>query len=124
MNPDKVRKQLSKIEPGAWTASPWGADGWRFVHGQEKASVMISCGPTDPGGDPTVYIHASIARRGRMPSYADLAKLHRIAFGDLWAYQVFAPKEHHVNIAAYALHLWGRADGQPMLPNFGAHGTI
>ena len=49
--------------------------------------------------------------------------MHRAVFPG-YAYQVFAPPESHVNIHGNALHLWGRADGKPILPEFGDMGTI
>jgi hypothetical protein len=71
------------------------------------------------------WVHASIARERHMPTYADLARLHEAVFGSRrFAYQVFASADRHVNIHARALHLWGRADGRNVLPDFGAEGTI
>lgn len=35
-----------------------------------------------------------------------------------WDYQVFAPPSDHVNIHNYALHLFGRLNGKPALPDF------
>jgi hypothetical protein len=37
---------------------------------------------------------------------------------------MFAPPAEHVNIHERALHLWGRVDGSPVMPNFGVYGTI
>lgn len=124
INPAKVCKQLEKIEPGAWHPSPYGADGWRFIHSRHKASVIVSHSPADHNDDGTQYVHASVGRPDKMPTYKDLTVLHATAFGDQWAYQMFAPREHHVNIHHNVLHLWGRADGRPMMPNFGSTGTI
>lgn len=60
-----------------------------------------------------------------MPTYDDLVMLHRAVFGlDSYAYQVFAPQRQHVNIHNFALHLWGRADGRAVLPEFGLQGSI
>ena len=87
----------------------------------EPASVIVTCAPQDDGLE---WIHASISR-DFMPSYEDLVTLHTSVWkGRGWAYQVFAPASDHVNIHEFALHLWGRRDGQPALPNFGAGGTI
>jgi hypothetical protein len=41
-----------------------------------------------------------------------------VVFGDRWAYQVFAPPADHINLHNFALHLWGRLDGKPVLPDF------
>jgi hypothetical protein len=97
----------------------YGVDGYGFTRRSPQRSLIVSWGPFD-GVD---YIHASIASRSTMPSYRDLALLHRAAFPG-YAYQVFAPPEQHVNIHEHALHLWGRVDGKPALPEFGAGGTI
>jgi len=86
--------------------------------------IIVTTAPSPELGGVEVT-HASISRRGRMPTYDDLCALHFAVWGDGgWAYQVFAPPEHHVNIHPTALHLWGRADGAAMLPNFGMFGTI
>lgn len=75
--------------------------------------------------DDSEWIHASIAYADNMPRYEDLAHLHLCVFGRRrWAYQVFTPQSQHVNIHSHALHLWGRVDGQNMLPTFSVEGTI
>ena len=98
----------------------YGPDGWSMRNRDRTSSVIVSVAYHD-GAE---WIHASIAHVGRMPDYADLTTLHRAVFGDRWAYQVFAPRSAHVNIHETALHIWGRVDGQPALPNFGAEGSI
>jgi len=86
-----------------------------------KGSVIV----TQADHDGAEWIHASITREATMPTYADLARLHEAVFGpQRYAYQVFASADRHVNIHARALHLWGRADGKNLLPDFGQHGTI
>lgn len=64
------------------------------------------------------WIHASISRRNCMPTYEDLSMMHKAVFTDGFSYQVFAPPSKHINIHKYALHLWGRVDGQPQVPDF------
>lgn len=96
---------------------PHGPDGWSYLHRREDSSVIVSCAPHDEHE----WVHASIAHPDRMPSYDDLKLLHAAVFGDGWAYQVFAPPSDHVNIHQHALHLWGRLDGKPALPDF-THG--
>jgi len=76
---------------------------------------VLSCAPVDDGND---WVHASIASTDQLPTYADLKLLHHAVFGDGWAYQVFAPPDDHVNIHEYALHIFGRLDGKPALPDF------
>ena len=68
-----------------------------------------------PGVD---WVHASISNTARMPSYADLKRMHLAVFGNGWAYQVFAPPSDHINLHEYCLHLFGRLDGKSALPDF------
>lgn len=98
----------------------FGPDGWSMDSLDQDSRVIVSVADFD-GSE---WIHASISHPDRMPTYDDLVLLHEAAFRDGWAYQVFAPAEHHVNIHAHVLHLWGRVDGKAAMPNFGAMGTI
>lgn len=106
---------------GDWCPpQPFGPDGWRMVHRDRTASVIVTCCDYD-GAE---WVHASIARNS-MPTYDDLVMLHRAVWkGRGYAYQVFAPDSDHINIHAHALHLWGRLDGKRVLPDFGFLGTI
>jgi hypothetical protein len=79
-----------------------------------------------------MWMHASVVKwekkpngKQLMPTYEDLALLHRAIFGrKRYAYQVFVPEKVHVNIHPMALHLWGRVDGTNELPDFGISGSI
>lgn len=107
-----IRRELGRSN---WsTPTPFGPDGWRLDHLSGEGSVILTV--ADHGPDD--WVHASIAWRDRMPSYEDLKTLHAAVFGAGWAYQVFAPPSDHVNIHAFALHLFGRLDGKPALPDF------
>jgi hypothetical protein len=89
---------------------------------QPYGSVIVTQSDHHDGVE---WLHASIARNDRMPDYYDLVTLKAATFGDQReAYQVFPPKSSHISIHDQALHLWGRADGSRVLPDFGAAGTI
>jgi len=108
-----IRRRLGHT---AWKPpQPYGPDGWSFVNRNEVESIIVSCAGHDDGEE---WVHASIAHTHAMPTYDDLKRLHLAVFVDGWAYQVFAPPSDHVNIHNYALHLWGRLDGKPALPDF------
>lgn len=116
-----VRRVLERAIGGGWRRGSLGPSGVTLWHTASGYSVIV----TQADHDGTDWIHASVAHRDTMPSYADLATLHRAVFGtSKYAYQVFAPAVDHVNIHPRALHLWGRADGAPALPTFGDGGTI
>lgn len=104
----------------------YGPSGMRVVFQNKKGAYgVIVVTQADRPEDSTEYIHASMSYEHRDPSYAELCTLHHAVFGrKRWAYQIFAPLVDHVNLHEHALHLWGRADGKAMLPNFGDKGTI
>ena len=105
---------------------PWGLSGircnmdlpfaGRFVYG-----TMVVTQATYEGQE---ILHASVSAQDRMPLYDHLTTLHRAVYGKRPAYQVFVPPDEHVNDHPWCLHLWGRADGRPMLPNFRMFGSI
>jgi hypothetical protein len=121
LSPLRIRKILGRHQ---WAPpQQFGDSGWTFVRHDKSASVIVSTFTWDD----IDWIHASIAGHTcgyDMPTYEDLTVLHRAVFDNMWAYQVFAPQSEHVNIHPNALHLWGRADGEPCMPNFGQFGTI
>jgi hypothetical protein len=106
-----IRRRLGRSN---WTTpTRFGPNGWRYLALDGSGSVIVTMAPF---GDDE-WVHASIGR-AEMPTYADLKMLHTAVFGDGWAYQVFAPPSDHINLHEHALHLWGRNDGLPALPNF------
>ncbi|PZG04946.1 hypothetical protein C1I95_32970 [Micromonospora craterilacus] len=112
LNALAIRRILGRAN---WsTPFRFGPDGWRFDHLDGTARILISVDQLDD----VEWVHASISRTTEMPSYADLKLLHTAVFGDRWAYQVLAPPADHVNIHDRALHLFGRLDGHPSLPDF------
>jgi hypothetical protein len=117
VNPLAMRQVLGR--KGWLPPEPFGPDGWSLVRRDRTGSVIVSSAEFDGA----TWIHASIAGQ-EMPTYEDLVQLHAAVFGDGYAYQVFVPPSQHVNIHEHALHLWGRADGRPVTPEFGVWGTI
>jgi hypothetical protein len=116
--PLAIRKRL---HPAVWgPPSEFGPAGWLFQNRTEIGQVIVSVADHGDGD----WVHASVAFRDRLPDYGELVVLHRAAFGDGYAYQVFAPTSRHVNLHEHALHLWGRRDGTNVLPDFGRYGRI
>jgi hypothetical protein len=103
------------------TPRRFGVDGWSMARYDGSASVIVTAAEYDG----IEWVHASIAHNDRtMPTYEELKLLHEAAFGTGYAYQLFVPPTRHVNIHEYALHLYGRADGAAVTPDFGAEGSI
>lgn len=101
---------------------PLGDDAWVFEHPVGRRIIVSYDDVSEPGVE---WIHASASHRDtrRMPSYGELKQMHAAVFSGP-AYQVFVPPDEHINIRSNVLHLWGRMDGAPALPNFGRFGTI
>ena len=104
----------------------FGPGGWRLDSMTGFGRIIISLSGMEmiPGDDGGEWVHASISQRDRLPTYEDLARLHSSVWPDGYAYQVFAPPSEHINIHPFALHLWGKPDGSPLLPEFGKLGMI
>jgi hypothetical protein len=122
----EIRKTLG---PKNWgVPQVWGGDGFLFRSTDGDARILVTGfyeSWFDDNAPRTAWIHASISRISGLPSYEDLGMLHRAVWGDSGhAYQAFVPPAEHINIHARALHLWGRADGERVLPDFGKFGTI
>ncbi len=77
-----------------WAARCWSGNGMR---------VLVTC-DTINGAE---WVHLSVSRRSRTPSYEDLCLVRRIFFReDRPAYHVFPKVDEHRNFHAYCLHLW------------------
>lgn len=122
-----IRRRLGRNE---WRAPiQFGPDGWRFHHYDDRGlfrEVLVTADSKVENRHGEIeelgweYVHASIVRRAVAATYEDMKLLHYAVWGgDGYAYQVFAPGSQHVNIHSGAYHLWGRLDGQPMMPEFG-----
>lgn len=104
---------------------PNGSFGARYrTKDRRLATVFVSEFIYD--GQVHSWLHASISiHGGAMPTYEDMALLHRAVYGRRrYSYQVFAPEAKHVNITENVLHLFGRVDGANALPDFAPLGTI
>jgi len=116
-----IRRRLG---PQEWALPvEYGPSGWVLDHKTDGLRIIVTDSPMAED-DGEWWRHASISHRDRMPTYDELQMMHRAVWSEGWAYQVFAPTAHHVNISEFVLHLWGRPDGRRVLPNFGSRGTI
>ena len=53
------------------------------------------------------WLHASFSYPARIPSYDDVYEVRRLFFpSDKTVLQIFPPREEHVNLHPYTLHLW------------------
>lgn len=103
-----ARKILGR--KGWFPPEPWGPDGWCFGSNDYSRSIIASAAWKDG----VEWVHASFAYSDKVtvPTHDDLMLMHEAIYGGGYAYQVFPSIDKH------ALHLFGRADGQPVLPEF------
>lgn len=114
---------LAKAKVRITEQGPFGPSGryMKIVSAGRFGGIFV----TQAEHDGAEWLHASISFTDQMPVYDDLVLLHRAVFGRRrFAYQMFVPAAQHVSIHDYALHLWGRADGKNVLPDFGLGGSI
>jgi hypothetical protein len=105
-------------------------DGWRIVQPfgdgyayEERTGLRVIVSTADY--DDREWMHVSVSRKDRIPSYEDLKYVKEIMVGnDRWAAQLFPPAADHVNIHQFCLHLWVPLTGSLPWPNFGEGGTI
>lgn len=124
-NKINILRVRSRLGTSHWSAPrTYGDDGWMLDSADAAKRIIVSYHGVLDGHE---WLHASISLRwGQgVPSYADMQQLHRAVWGEGgWSYEVHAPASDHVNIHPRALHLWGRLDGQPALPDFAPGGSI
>lgn len=128
-DPLRIRRIMGRDE---WQrGEEFGPGGWRWVHVDGDCSIIVTQAPLHVGSeaegrlDLTEWIHASMTRPGQVPSYEDLCRLKVAVWREKGeAYTIHPASDRHVNIHEHALHLWGRADGKPVLPDFAPFGTI
>lgn len=122
----KLTAQYAPAAPAGWVDAPFPADSpWAglrcYRRKGDKLAVIFNASTWDDG---RVWLHVSLSRPSRMPSYDDMCDVKRLFIGaSKKAIQVFAAESDHVNIHPFCLHLWScvEPDG---LPDFGKHGTI
>lgn len=124
----QLRKRMGRDR---WHApEPWGPTGWMMISKPDPeepklSSVIVSFIIDTIGARGGDWVHASRTGPGRLPTYAEMCELHKVIWGDHgYSYEMHVPTDQHVNFHQYALHTWGRADGSPILPEFGLLGMV
>jgi hydroxyacyl-ACP dehydratase HTD2-like protein with hotdog domain len=75
-------------------------------------------------GDGKTWLHVSMSRRSRIPTYDDMKEVKEIFVGrDRQAVQIFPKESEHINIHPYCLHLFCAVEGDG-LPHFSKGGSI
>ncbi len=113
--PDKSRPVLEFEMPDGWTLVQKGENGVACINKSKGLTVITSI---DNELDGKFWLHVSVSRKSRLPSWEDLRYVKDEFIGkDKKAMQVLPPQAEYVNIHDYVLHLWHCIDGDP-LPDF------
>ncbi len=88
---------------------------------KEVVVLQAKCYPYDDGKE---WLHISVSRKSRLPTYEEMTRIKRDFIGDdKKAISVLPEKKYHVNIDKYCLHLFYSAENP--LPEFsGGTGCI
>lgn len=103
-----------RLDPKLWTMFQDGDDGEAWTCGDVRVIWSVA-----KELDDRHWLHVSVSRSTRLPSYSDMTRVKDLFIGDdAIAYSVFAPDAQHVNIHQNCLHLWAPLDGDLPLPDF------
>ena len=101
--------------PALWRREAGAADGVRYLHNFLPMSVILSSGVELDGKQ---WLHFSVARADRIPTWDELVKAKEQFLGpESRALQVIAPRSEWVNIHPFCLHLFVCLEGD-VTPDF------
>lgn len=61
-------------------------------------------------GDAGRWLHSSFSYPTRLPTWADVRRVHEVIHGSRLVIQVLPPPDHYLNAMRYCLHLFERLD--------------
>lgn len=115
---------LFPAEPLVFAHAPLEYLPFRYVGNVGSAQGLLVICTATRERDGKRWLHASMSRRARLPSYEDMCLVKDVFVGrERLALQVFARSSQHVNINPFVLHLWSCLDGDPV-PDFRHEGQI
>ena len=121
-----TQKYSPSVMPLGWEKLSVGHDSQFF--GQSwyvrKDGLKVIFTADNIQGDGKTWLHVSMSRQKRLPSYEDMQDVKALFIGkDRQALQIFPAESKHINIHPFCLHLWCAVEGDG-LPDFGREGTI
>lgn len=122
--PEWFEQFVANRTPLVFAHSPLDLLPFRYTGavGQAIGLLVICSGNVEADGKR--WVHVSMSRRSRLPSYEDMGLVKNSFIGrDRLALQLFVPDAQHVNYASNCLHLWHCMDGDPT-PDFRHGGMV
>ena len=85
----------------------YGEGGAGAVFEEPRLNLAVIVTVDECKDDGESWLHCSVSRENRIPSYEDLHLVKRLFIGDHRdAVQYFPVRSDHVNLHPYCLHLW------------------
>lgn len=112
---------LPQPVPRGWRLLEDGLDGGCYRHANGLAAIVSGAREADGRR----WLHLSLSRKDRLPTWDDLRAAKEAFLGDRYAVQVLPPRRLYVNINPRVLHLFALADpADPWpLPEFSLGGV-
>lgn len=106
---------LPRVLPGDWSITQDHANAAWF----RSTDGLAVCAEVEVQVEPDgFWLHISLSRRDRVPSYHDLKRVKALFVGTKRkAVMVFPSDDEHYNLHPYCLHLYAPLDADP-LPDF------
>jgi hypothetical protein len=106
---------IPRVLPPAWSPLASPVPGARAFDSMFGLHVIASV--EDRGRDTGVWLHVSVSRRNKLPSWADLREVKDLFLGPKrCALHLIPPDEHYINVHPFVLHLWSRLDAPTVPP--------
>jgi hypothetical protein len=89
-----------------------------------KGGLQVLFSADNMEGDGKTWLHVSLSRETKLPSYEDMCIVKSLFVGDeRVAIQILPTRKDWININPTVLHLWSAIEGIN-IPDFGKAGTI
>lgn len=109
-----LHEAIPRVLPDGWTVvRPWG-DGNAYQY-RNGLRVLVTTADFPDGRD---WMHISVSRADRIPSYEDLKFVKNTFAEHRTGYQVFPPPADNINLHPFCLHIWVPLTGPPVTPDF------
>lgn len=118
MNAIIAQTWLPPFPNNGWPVHRTAEDGWSFFSPGDRGMYVIYSGEIHEGRR---WLHVSMSRRSRLPSYEDVQRIRMAFIGDhVQTIMVWPSKDsgRYINIHPYCLHLYSCMDGEDGLPDF------
>lgn len=110
------------VLPPLWAILERGEDGAKYLADTLGLAAILSCRIEADG---RAWLHLSVSRSSRVPSWRELRECKDIFLGDREAYSVMPPESRYVNLHPFCLHMFALLDGSTALPDFtGGSGSL